>query len=89
MEILFMKIQVIKNKNINDYLEWSVWTCEESQFDWEYSDEEHCYIISGEVDITFNNELIKIKSGDYVIFPKGLQCFWNVLSPIKKYYIFK
>ena len=89
MEILFMKIQVIKNKNINDYLEWSVWTCEKSQFDWEYSDEEHCYIISGEVDITFNNELIKIKTGDYVIFPKGLQCSWNVLSPIKKYYIFK
>ena len=89
MENLFMKIQIIKDKNINNYLEWPIWTCKESQFDWEYSDEEHCYVITGEVEVKVGKELIKIQSGDYVIFPKGLKCFWNVLSPVKKYYSFK
>ena len=32
---------------------------------------------------------VKISKGDYVIFPKGLNCFWEVHSTIKKYYTFK
>ena len=84
-----MKIEVIKNKKIGDYKEWGIWECEKSKFDWSYSSEEHCYIIEGKALITFNQEIVTIQSGDYVIFPKNLDCNWEILSPIKKYYTFK
>ena len=84
-----MNIKRIKNKNILDYKSWPIWECEPSKFDWEYADEEHCYIIEGSVIITTQSESIKIQAGDYVVFPKGLQCCWEVIQPIKKYYSFK
>ena len=84
-----MKIEVIKNKNIENYRKWSIWTCESSQFDWEYDQEEHCYIIEGRVQVVGPENTINVESGDYIIFPKGLKCNWNVTKPIKKYYTFK
>ncbi len=32
---------------------------------------------------------IKIKKGDYVTFPKGLSCVWDVKEPVKKHYNFE
>ena len=84
-----MKIQIIKNKNINDYITWSIWSCEISSFDWEYSDEEHCFIIRGEAIISYNSHYITISKGDYLIFPKGMKCYWKITQKIKKYYKFK
>ena len=84
-----MKIIVIKNKDISDYKDWPIWTCEPSKFDWEYSDEEHCFIIEGSVKVIGEKNTVEITPGDYVIFPKGLKCVWEVNQPIKKYYIFK
>ena len=81
-----MKIEVIKNKNIENYRKWSIWTCESSQFDWEYDQEEHCYIIEGDVTVIENGNIVHIKKGDYVIFPKGLKCNWEVHKAIKKYH---
>ena len=84
-----MKIKIKKNTNKADYINWPIWECEKSQFDWEYQDEEHCYILAGHVIIDYNQENIVIKKGDYVIFPKGLKCNWKVLEPIRKHYMFK
>ena len=84
-----MEIKVIKNKNISDFQSWPIWTCEPSTFDWKYDQEEHCFIIDGSVTVTSSNNTIKIISGDYVIFPKGLECVWKVHRSIKKHYIFK
>jgi len=84
-----MKIQIIKNKNIKDYQNWAIWTCEKSTFDWTYDQEEHCYIIEGEVTVKTAIEKVHIKKGDYVMFPKNLSCIWTVIEPLKKYYIFK
>ena len=84
-----MNIQVIRGKKIEDFSSWPIWKCDPSEFDWEYSEEEHCYIIEGEVLVEGPEQTVEIKPGDYVIFPKGLKCFWNVLKPIKKYYTFK
>ena len=39
--------------------------------------------------ITSEEHNIEINSGDYVIFPKGLKCNWEVHLAIKKYYNFK
>ena len=84
-----MKILINKNKNINDYKTWSVWTCGISKFDWEYTQEEHCFIIKGKVKVTTRDSSFNISKGDYVIFPRGLKCHWEVIEPIEKYYDFK
>lgn len=73
---------------IMDIDSWSVWTCEVSNFDWEYPEEEICYIYEGEVTVNTSEESVEIKPGDLVTFPKGLKCNWDVKKPIKKVYKF-
>ena len=84
-----MKVKIIKNKNLLDFKSWSIWECEPSKFDWTYSEEEHCFIIKGKVTVTGPENTVEIESGDYVIFPKGLNCVWEVHETIKKHYTFK
>ncbi len=43
----FMKIKIIKN--IQDFINWSIWECPTSKFNWEYDKEEHCFIIKGDI----------------------------------------
>ena len=84
-----MKIKVIENKNLSDFQSWPIWECEPSKFDWTYSDEEHCFVIEGGVTVIGPENTVEINSGDYVIFPKGLSCIWEVHKSIKKHYTFK
>ena len=65
------------------------WGCGISKFDWHYDSEETALIIEGEVTVTYNNESVSFGAGDYVVFPKGLSCVWNVTKPIKKHYLFR
>ena len=39
--------------------------------------------------IVNKDNTVNIEKGDYVIFPKGLQCVWEVHKSIKKHYMFK
>jgi len=87
-----MKIEIIKlsgskitEKNI---LQWPIWTCEVSEFDWEYSDEEACLFLEGEVEVSSEFETVRFSAGDYVVFPKGLKCRWKVAKPVRKHYSF-
>ena len=84
-----MLIKIYKNKKIEDYIHLPIWSCEKSEFDWEYDREEHCYVIEGEVTVVGPENTVKIIPGDYVVFPKGLKCFWKVEKNIKKHYTFK
>ena len=84
-----MKIVIEKNKSIDDYGNWPIWSCELSSFEWEYDQEEHCLIIEGEVTVIGSENTVRIVPGDYVIFPKGLKCIWEVHKPIRKHYTFK
>lgn len=68
---------------------WGIWEKEVSEFDWEYTSEEHCYIIEGKVKVETPDGDVEINKGDYVVFPLGLKCKWKVLEPVKKYYDFK
>ena len=67
---------------------WPIWSCEVSDFPWTYSDSETCLILEGKVIVTTDHEEATIKAGDFVVFPKGLTCRWNVLQPIRKHYSF-
>ncbi|MBN2325050.1 MAG: cupin domain-containing protein [Spirochaetes bacterium] len=68
---------------------WGVWEKEPSEFDWEYTSEEHCYVIEGKAVVSSGAESVTIEEGDYVVFPAGLKCRWRVERPLKKYYEFR
>ena len=70
---------------------WPVWTCEPSEFDWDYTQTETCLIIEGQVTVTnqpADENSVTFGSGDIVILPFGLQCTWKISKPVKKYYDF-
>lgn len=67
---------------------WPIWSCEVSDFPWTYDERESCLILEGKVIVTTDMEEVTIRSGDFVVFPKGLSCRWNVLKPIRKHYSF-
>ena len=69
--------------------DWPVWTKGVSEFDWEYDQQETCYILEGQVIVTPDgDEGVAIGPGDLVTFPKGMSCSWKITQPIKKHYRF-
>jgi len=69
-------------------LNWPIWECRVSEFPWTYSERESCYILKGEIEVTTDVETVSIQPGDFVIFPQGLNCTWNVKEPVRKHYNF-
>ena len=67
---------------------WPIWTKEVSSFPWHYDEKETCLILDGEVTIKAGNEEVSFKGGDYVIFPEGLDCVWNIKKAVSKHYKF-
>ena len=65
------------------------WGCDVSKFDWYYDAEEVALIIDGNVTVTYGENSVSFGAGDYVVFPKGLACVWDVTSPVKKHYLFR
>lgn len=65
-----------------------IWTCGVSKFDWYYDSQETCLLLEGEVTVSFDGGSVSFGVGDYVIFPQGLSCEWNVTKPVKKRYVF-
>ena len=83
-------IKQLSNVDIDNMgiLNWPIWTCEVSEFPWKYDVEESCLILEGEVYLAAGSDNLKIKAGDFVIFPEGLACIWKVTKPIRKHYQF-
>ena len=68
---------------------WPGWEHDEDKFDWFYDKTENCLILEGEATIISEFEAITIKTGDFVTFPAGLECVWDIHSAIKKHYSFE
>ena len=85
-----IKIEKLPNEKITDLgiKAWPIWTCEVSEFDWEYGAEESCLLLEGEVEVSSEFESVRFSAGDYVVFPKGLKCRWKVTRPVRKHYSF-
>ena len=85
-----IKISRLSDEEVGNMgvLAWPIWTCEVSEFDWEYSDEESCLLLDGEVEVKSEFETVQFSAGDFVVFPKGLKCSWKVISPVRKHYTF-
>lgn len=67
---------------------WSIWTKEESTFDWHYDDREMCYFLEGDVIVKTDLGEVAIGKGDLVTFPSGLSCTWVVRKAVRKHYLF-
>ncbi|MGA1840080.1 MAG: cupin domain-containing protein [bacterium] len=69
---------------------WPIWEKEISKFDWYYDSTEECYLLQGSVEVvTEEGEKVKFGKGDFVTFPKGLSCTWDIKEPVKKHYNFR
>lgn len=70
--------------------DWSIWEKEISTFDWHYDDTEKCYILEGRVRVEpTDGEAVEFGPGDFVTFPKGMDCVWKVSAPVRKHYKFE
>jgi uncharacterized cupin superfamily protein len=67
---------------------WPIWTCETSEFDWDYDEKETCLILEGQVTIQAAGQEVSFGPGDLVVFPRGLKCRWKVTRPVRKHYKF-
>ena len=85
-----MKVQVRKptEEEIEKMKSWPIWTKEVSEFDWEYSDKETCYLLEGSVDVETPDGVVHFEAGDLVTFEPGLKCIWKVKKPVRKHYNF-
>ena len=69
--------------------DWNIWTKEVSKIPWYYGNSETCYFLEGEVIVTPRaRQPVTMGKGDLVIFPAGMACTWDILSDVKKHYLF-
>ncbi|MCX5686454.1 MAG: cupin domain-containing protein [Candidatus Omnitrophica bacterium] len=69
---------------------WPIWEKESSRFDWKYDSVEQCYLLEGDVTVTYSGgKPVRFGKGDFVTFSKGLACIWDIKIPVKKHYNFK
>jgi len=70
-----------------DVSSWSVWEKEQSIFPWVYGTEETAYFLEGKVKVTTKaGKIYNIEKGDFVVFPVGLECMWEIIEPVTKRY---
>ncbi|MBD3427267.1 MAG: DUF861 domain-containing protein [Candidatus Omnitrophica bacterium] len=66
---------------------WPIWEKENSRFDWSYDAKETCYILQGRAKVEpEDGEPVEFGEGDLVTFPQGMNCVWEISSPIRKHY---
>ena len=68
---------------------WTVWECGPTAFEWHYDEKEKAYIYEGEVKVITPKGVLTIKGGDYVTFPVGMKCRWEVHKKVRKVYRFE
>jgi uncharacterized cupin superfamily protein len=65
---------------------WPVWGKEASRFDWHYDHREQCYLLEGRVTVEAEGQKVTFGAGDFVTFPAGLTCVWEIHEPVRKHY---
>lgn len=82
-----MEVRKPTEEEIKEAESWPVWEKEPSQFDWEYGEEETCYILEGSATVTSEDgQSITFGPGDWVVFDAGLKCTWKIDQAMKKHY---
>lgn len=84
-----IKIKKASEDEIKEAGNWGDWEKEVSEFPWQYSEKETCYILEGRATVTpEDGEAVSFGPGDLVTFPDGAKCVWKIDEPIKKKYKF-
>lgn len=89
------EIEVISQPD-KDFLEkkgvfsWGTWGCEASKFPWTYDSAESCYLLKGQVTVTPTDgrKPATFGKGDFVTFPAGMSCTWDVAEAVHKHFMF-
>ncbi|CAN8246644.1 unnamed protein product [Cochlearia groenlandica] len=70
---------------------WPKWGCPPSKFPWTYNAKETCYLLQGKVKVypDGSDQGVEIEAGDFVVFPKGMSCTWDVSASVDKHYQFE
>jgi uncharacterized cupin superfamily protein len=67
--------------------DWPIWTKEVSTFAWHYETREVCYFLEGEAIVTpEGGEPVALERGDFVTFPAGMSCTWEIRAAVRKHY---
>ena len=86
-----IKVQKLKKEELEKMgvFSWPIWEKGASRFDWEYDSVERCYFLEGDVTVTAKDgKKAHFGKGDFVTFPVGLVCVWDIKTPVKKHYKF-
>jgi uncharacterized protein len=77
----------LQSKGVFD---WATWGCGVSKFPWTYDASESCYLLQGKVTVTPSDgrAATTFGKGDYVTFPAGMSCTWDVTEAVQKHYMF-
>jgi len=70
-------------------MSWPIWSKDVSSFPWYYESSETCYFLEGEVRVTpHGGTPLRMGKGDWVVFPAGMSCTWEILQAVRKHYRF-
>ena len=69
---------------------WGTWGCDASNFPWSYEQSESCYLLKGQVTVTPKDGRAPATfgKGDFVTFPAGMSCTWDVTEAVQKHFMF-
>ncbi|KAL7525385.1 hypothetical protein ACHAWF_001331 [Thalassiosira exigua] len=89
------EIEVVSQPD-KDFLEkkgvfgWGTWGCPASKFPWMYDSTESCYLLAGKVTVTPDDgrKPATFGKGDFVTFPAGMSCTWDVSEAVEKHFVF-
>lgn len=61
-----------------------------SKFPWSYGETESCYLLAGKVTVTPDDgrKPVTFGKGDFVTFPAGMSCTWDVTEDVNKHFMF-
>jgi hypothetical protein len=70
---------------------WPVWEHAADTFEWFYTEKEKCLILEGEVAVRSRDgkDMVSFGPGDWVEFPKDLECIWEIRKTVRKHYSFE
>mmetsp|Transcript_6168 Transcript_6168/g.12691 ORF Transcript_6168/g.12691 Transcript_6168/m.12691 type:complete len:141 (-) Transcript_6168:48-470(-) len=69
---------------------WGTWGCDAGSFPWTYGENESCYLLQGQVTVTPTDgrQPATFGKGDFVTFPAGMSCQWDVTEAVHKHFLF-
>jgi hypothetical protein len=86
-----IKIEKLQKEELENkcVFDWGIWEKEVSKFEWHYDQTEECYLIKGFVTLECENgKKYEFGAGDFITFPKGLDCIWDIKEDVKKHFNF-